>query len=357
MTSSWGDQLKISLFGESHGAAIGAVIDGLPAGIPIDPELIKLEMSRRSARGKALATPRKEPDEVEIVSGYFNGKTTGTPLAGLIRNHNTHSGDYSRTRTKMRPGHADYTGWLRYKGYQDYRGGGHFSGRLTAPMVFAGAVAKQVLMHQMPSLYIGSRIVSIGQVSDHKHVAPEQYDRMKALNPMFPVLTESIKDEMEKQVETARDEQDSVGGIIEGVITGMPGGWGNPIFESVESRLSALLFAIPAVKGVEFGSGFDIATMRGSEANDPFFIEGGQVRTRTNCNGGINGGITNGMPVVFRVAFKPTPSIARKQHTIDMEKQENTTIAIEGRHDPCIVLRAAPVVEAVTALCILDLSL
>lgn len=357
MSSNWGNRLKLSVFGESHGAAIGAVIDGLPSGIPLDLAAIAQEMDRRSSRGKALATPRKEADEVEIVSGFFEGRTTGTPLAGIIRNGNTQSRDYSRTKDKMRPGHADYSGWLRYGGYQDYRGGGHFSGRLTAPMVFAGAVARQVLAATYPGARIGSRIVAIGPVWDEKHLPSEAYPDMAFEDETFPLYNGGLKKAMLEEISQARAAQDSVGGVIEGFVTGLPGGMGNPLFESVESSLSALLFAIPAVKGVEFGTGFDMTEMRGSQANDSFFMDGDAVRTRTNHNGGINGGITNGMPLVFRVAFKPTPSIAQEQETVDMARREDTVIAIQGRHDPCIVLRAAPVVEAVTALCILDLSL
>lgn len=357
MTSFWGNHIKLSIFGESHGTAIGAVLDGLPSGVPLDLDAIAGEMDRRSARGKALATPRKEADAPEIVSGFFEGRTTGTPLTGIIYNQNTKSKDYTLTKNKMRPGHADYTAYLRYGGFQDYRGGGHFSGRLTAPMVFAGAVAKQVLYKINPDIKIRSRIVSIGSVFDDRHLTPRDYENMPELNDNFPLYHNELGPAMLAEIEKARKNKDSVGGIIEGFVTGLPGGLGDPIFESVESRLSSLLFSIPAVKGVSFGSGFDIAEMKGSEANDSFFMEGDRVETRTNHNGGINGGITNGMPVVFQTAFKPTPSIAQKQRTIDILEMKDTELEIVGRHDPCIVLRAAPVVEAVTALGILDLIL
>ncbi|MGI6557386.1 MAG: chorismate synthase [Pseudoramibacter sp.] len=357
MTSCWGQHIHLSIFGESHGPMIGAVIDGLPSGFTIDEAQIAAEMDRRSARGKDLATPRKEADRVQIVSGYFNGKTTGTPLTGIIENGNTHSSDYEKTKNKMRPGHADYTAFLRYGGFQDYRGGGHFSGRLTAPMVFAGAVAKQILAQKTPALSVGSRIVQIGKVCDSLVLKPKDYAALQYADAGFPVADGALKDAMIREITEARAQKDSVGGIVEGYITGVPGGLGSPIFDNVESRLASFLFAIPAVKGVSFGSGFDISGMRGSEANDAFRMEDGRVVTATNHNGGINGGITNGMPIVFKAAFKPTPSIAQTQATVDMATRENTELAIQGRHDPCIVIRALPVVESAAALCLLDLMM
>lgn len=355
MSSFWQNHIKLSVFGESHGPAIGATLDGLPAGVPIDETLIEEEMKRRSASGKALATPRKEADRVEIVSGLFNGRTTGTPLTGIIANSNTRSGDYSKTKDIMRPGHADYTAKLRYAGYSDYRGGGHFSGRLTAPLVFAGAVCKQALGAKCPNLTIASRIVSIGKVSDETCLTPEDYETFVAADPMFPLVDEAKKDLMLDEIKKAAADKDSVGGVIEGFVTGVPGGLGSPIFDGVESVLASLIYAIPAVKGVSFGAGFDFASMRGSDANDVFYTDGKTVRTRTNHNGGINGGITNGMPIVFRVGFKPTPSIAKNQQTVDVSTMTDSEIAIAGRHDPCIVLRAAPVVEAAAAIGLLDL--
>ena len=336
MSSIWGNKIKVSVFGESHGAAIGATIDGLPSGVAVDLEKVAAEMKRRAASSSRLATPRKEADEVEIVSGFFEGKTTGTPLTGIIRNGNTRSKDYARTKDLMRPGHADYSGWMRYGGFQDYRGGGHFSGRLTAPIVFAGAVAKAALAQIAPEVKIGSRILSIGSVQDKRDLKPEEYGSLCYENPLFPLYTKTLE-------ETMKDD-----------ITGMPAGVGDPLFDSVESRLSALLFSVPAVKGVEFGLGFDITELRGSAANDPFYMDSDRVKTTTNNNGGINGGITNGMPIVYRAAFKPTASIAQPQKTIDMAAKKDAEIEIQGRHDPCIVLRACPVVEAVTALCMLD---
>lgn len=357
MSSIWGNKIKVSVFGESHGAAIGATIDGLPSGVSVDQEAVAFEMKRRAASSSRLATPRKEADEVEIVSGFFEGKTTGTPLTGIIRNGNTRSKDYARTKDLMRPGHADYSGWVRYSGFQDYRGGGHFSGRLTAPLVFAGAVAKAALAQVAPEVKIGSRILSIGSVWDKKDLKPGEYAAFRYENPMFPLYTKTLEEAMKDEILDAIKDQDSVGGVIEGYVTGMPAGVGDPLFDSVESRLSALLFSVPAVKGVEFGLGFDITGLRGSVANDPFYMDGSRVKTTTNNNGGINGGITNGMPIVYRAAFKPTASIAQPQKTVNMATSEDAEIEIQGRHDPCIVLRACPVVEAVTALCMLDFLL
>ena len=357
MSSIWGNKIKVSVFEESHGAVIGATIDGLPSGVSVDQEAVAFEMKRRAASSSRLATPRKEADEVEIVSGFFEGKTTGTPLTGIICNGNTRSKDYARTKDLMRPGHADYSGWVRYSGFQDYRGGGHFSGRLTAPLVFAGAVAKAALAQVAPEVKIGSRILSIGSVWDKKDLKPGEYAALRYENPMFPLYTKTLEEAMKDEILDAIKDQDSVGGVIEGYVTGMPAGVGDPLFDSVESRLSALLFSVPAVKGVEFGLGFDITGLRGSVANDPFYMDGSRVKTTTNNNGGINGGITNGMPIVYRAAFKPTASIAQPQKTVNMATSEDAEIEIQGRHDPCIVLRACPVVEAVTALCMLDFLL
>lgn len=356
MGSTWGNKLKISIFGESHGAGIGAVMDGLPPGIEIDIERIQHELNRRAAKGNPLATPRKEGDQVEILSGIFNKKTTGAPLTGLIRNENTRSADYLKARDLMRPGHADFTSNIKYKGFQDYRGGGHFSGRLTAPLVFAGAVAKEVLRVIRPEIIIGSRIVSIGEIKDQE--APHWKNYMSFRNgfknPGFPLLTSDLEASMKNEIIAAMNEQDSVGGIIEGFVIGLEPGIGNPFFESIESRLASLLFSIPGVKGVTFGAGFDLTEKRGSKVNDPIVMKNGKVETLTNNNGGINGGISNGMPVIFQIAMKPTPSIEKPQQTISLAKMENASIEIEGRHDPCIVIRAFPVVEAVTAICLTD---
>ncbi|AFA49375.1 chorismate synthase [Acetobacterium woodii] len=359
MGSTWGNKFKISIFGESHGNGIGAVIDGLPAGIAINPEHIQHELNRRAARGNPLATPRKEGDQIEILSGVFNGKTTGAPLAGLIRNENTRSGDYAKTKDLMRPGHADYTSNIRYGGFQDYRGGGHFSGRLTAPLVFAGAIAKEILRAISPQMEIGSRIVAIADVKDKAINDWRVYCHLKNdfINPAFPLYDAKLEVAMKAAIISAMEDEDSVGGIVEGFITGSLPGIGNPFFESIESRLAALLFSIPAVKGVTFGAGFETASKRGSEVNDALRMRDGKIETVTNNNGGINGGISNGMPIVFQVAFKPTPSIGKEQQTINIAALKDATLKIEGRHDPCIVVRAFPVVEAVTAICMADFLL
>ncbi|UYO63711.1 chorismate synthase [Acetobacterium wieringae] len=356
MGSTWGNKFKVSIFGESHGNGIGAVIDGLPAGIDIDLDRVQNELNRRAARGNPLATPRKEGDQIEVLSGVFNGKTTGAPLAGLIRNENTRSGDYAKTKDLMRPGHADYAASVRYGGFQDYRGGGHFSGRLTAPLVFAGAIAKEIIRVIRPELGIGSRIVSIGNVKDTEVCDWKVYKTLSKgfVNPAFPLYHAKLEDAMKQEIIAAMADEDSVGGLVEGFITGLEPGIGNPFFESIESRLSALLFSIPAVKGVTFGAGFEVASLRGSQTNDAMRFNDGRIEAVTNYNGGINGGISNGMPIVFQVVFKPTPSIGKEQQTINLAERKEAALSIQGRHDPCIVVRAFPVVEAATAICLAD---
>ncbi|WP_234122228.1 chorismate synthase [Clostridium hydrogenum] len=358
MSGVWGNKLQLSIFGESHGKAIGVVINGLEPGIELDMEMINKEMERRAPGRNKYSTQRKEGDKIEIVSGFFNGKTTGTPLTAMIWNGDQHSKDYGNIKDTPRPGHADYTGFIKYGGFNDYRGGGHFSGRITAPIVFAGAVAKQILMKQ--NIVIGSHILSINNIRE------DNFDRvnineetLKELTlKAFPVLDEEKGEEMKNVISNARDNLDSVGGIIECSAINVPAGFGDPFFDSVESTLSHLLFSIPAVKGVEFGAGFDITKMQGSEANDDFYYdEAGNVKTYSNNNGGILGGITSGMPIIFRTAFKPTASIYKKQKTINLCTKKNDEISINGRHDPCIVLRAVPVVEAVCAIGILDILL
>lgn len=355
MANTFGNMLKLSLFGESHSEAIGIVMDGLPAGLPLDFAEIEAEMARRAPGQNAFSTPRKEKDAPHIVSGLFEGKTTGTPLCALIENQNTRSGDY--TPELLRPAHADYTALCRYNGFADYRGGGHFSGRLTAPLVFAGAVLKPYLKEQ--GIEIFSHIKSIGSAKDDgfNTTTPDMdaYRKLKA--EALPTLTPSAAERFADIIKEARAEGDSVGGTIEVLITGVPAGLGSPFFESVESRLSAFLFSVPAVKGVEFGSGFSISALRGSEANDAFCLEDGVVKTKTNHNGGINGGITNGMPLSFTAAIKPTPSIAKAQQTVNVATSTEEMLAIKGRHDPCIVPRAVPVLEAAAAIVITDLLL
>lgn len=329
MGSIWGNQIKISLFGESHGAAIGVVMDGLPSGIPIHLDFIEQEMARRSAVGKNLVTGRREKDRVEILSGLYRGKTTGTPLTGIIRNLEFNSAEYDDIEHKPRPGHGDLTAHFRYQGFQDPRGGGHGSGRLTAPLMFAGAVSKLALKVIAPQMTFQSRMLQIGRATD-----PADFSR---------------------EISLASQRGDSVGGWVEGVVTGVPAGIGDPFFDTVEGRLSGLLYAIPGVKGVAFGDGFDMVRAYGSEMNDPIVQSPEGIWTTTNHNGGINGGITNGMPIVVQVAFKPTPSIAIPQKTVDIETGNPVEISIKGRHDPCIAVRGCPVVEATLAIGVLDM--
>lgn len=357
MSSIWGERLKISLFGESHGTGIGIVVDGFPPGITVDFEKINFEMERRKPKSSVFSTKRKESDAIEILSGLYQGRTTGTPICAVIRNHDTRSQDYERTSHLARPGHADYSGYVRFGGFNDFRGGGHFSARLTAPLVFAGALARQFLEEK--GVFIGSHIQSIGDISDAPfdmtHVSREQLERLNKME--IPVNDTSCAEAYLQLIDEARRDLDSVGGIIETAVIGLPPGIGTPYFGNVEGKLSSILFSIPAVKGVEFGAGFAITRMRGSEANDSFYIDGNAIRTRTNNNGGINGGITNGMPVIFRVALKPVSSISKVQETIDIIRMENALLEIKGRHDTCVVPRAVPVVEAACAIALCDLFL
>ena len=357
MGATFGRNLRMTIFGESHGKGIGLVLDGVPPGTPIDEGFIQEEMARRAPGQNRISTQRQEKDAFIIESGVFENKATGTPLCVLIPNSDQHSKDYSLLKDVMRPGHADYAGKVRYKGFNDYRGGGHFSGRLTAPLVFTGALAKTVLAQK--GIVVGSHIARIGQITDSLfNPLGETAERLLGLRKhTLPVLDESKAPLMEAEVLSAREQQDSVGGIIEVMATGMPSGIGDPFFDSLESRLSHVLFSVPAVKGVEFGTGFAIAALKGSEANDPMTFDGGVVRTTRNNNGGITGGISNGMPVLFRVAIKPTPSISRPQQTVNVTEGKDTILEIKGRHDPCIVPRAVPVVEAVTAWVLLDMLL
>lgn len=357
MSGMWGNKLKISIFGESHGAGIGITIDGLPSGIEIDFEKILKEMSRRAPGKSKISTARKEGDNPEILSGLFEGKTTGTPLCAVIRNKDQHSKDYGKLKDLMRPGHADYPGFVRYKGFNDYRGGGHFSGRITAPLVFAGAVCKQIL--DTKGITVGAHIKSIGEVYDKSfdeiELTKEILDDLKENE--LPLLCTENEDLMRNSILEARNEGDSVGGTIECTVIGMDAGIGNPFFDSVESTISHLMFSVPAVKGIEFGRGFEMSRLRGSQCNDEYYYDGDKVKTYTNNNGGITGGITNGMPILFKVCIKPTSSISKKQRTIDITEKKESELVIKGRHDPCIVQRAVPVIEAVTAIGILDLVL
>ena len=357
MSSIWGKNIHVSIFGESHGHSIGVVIDGFPAGQLLNMDRLATEMARRKPGTGKHTTTRSEADRVEILSGVYQGRTTGAPLCGIIRNTDTKSGDYSELSILPRPGHADYTGQVRYHGFNDPRGGGHFSGRLTAPLVFAGEICRQYL--QTRGITIGSHIQRVREVFDVPfdpcHIAPEALDSLR--NMLVPVNDRPCAQEILDVVENARVAMNSVGGIVETAVIGLVPGIGSPMFANVEARLSSMLFSIPAVKGVEFGDGFAMAGMTGLEANDAFFMEDAHVRTRTNHNGGLNGGITNGMPVVFRVVLKPTASIFLEQQTVNLREGVDATLQLKGRHDPCIVIRAVPVLDAATALVVTDLLL
>ena len=355
MSGMWGNKIKISIFGESHGNAIGINIDGLPSGLELNLEDIAYEMRRRAPGKSPLSTARSEEDIPEILSGYFNGKTTGTPLCAIIRNTNTRSKDYSLLKDVMRPGHADYSGNIRYNGFNDYRGGGHFSGRITAPLVFAGAICKQILKEK--GIVVAAHVKSIKDIKDKSFLDSDiDLNSVEALKTFeLPLIDKSIEENMRKEILEAKEDMDSVGGTIECGVFGINPGVGDPFFDSVESTLAHLLFSVPAVKGVEFGRGFELTNMRGSQANDEIYYEDGKVKTRTNNNGGILGGITNGMPIIFTTAIKPTSSIGKEQKTVNINTKENTILKVEGRHDPCIVQRAIPVIEAVTAIGILEL--
>ena len=355
MSGIFGLNIKMSIYGESHGKAIGVVLDGLPPGLALDEEAISREMARRAPGQSALTTARKEKDAVEIQSGFFNGYTTGTPLCARIANSDQHSKDYSILKDKMRPGHGDYAGYVRYQGYNDYRGGGHFSARLTAPLVFAGAVAKQALAQY--GITVGAHILRIHEITEPGfNPLGESEATLKGIDAKsFPVINDNIGEQMQNCILTAKGVLNSVGGVIELMAINLPAGLGAPYFDSVESHLSQILFSVPAVKGIEFGEGFGFAQLTGAEANDQMHYEEGKVRCYTNHNGGITGGLTNGMPLVFRVAMKPTPSISREQKTVSLAEQSDTTLTVVGRHDPCIVQRAVPVIEAVTAWTLWDL--
>jgi chorismate synthase len=353
MKNTFGNSLNITLFGESHGKSIGAVIDGLAPGIKIDENYIAEKLAKRRPKDKT-ATSRREPDVYEIQSGVSNGYTTGTPLCIIIPNTDTQSKNYDDLYGKARPGHADYTAFLKYHGFEDARGGGHFSGRITAALVAAGAIISYALKNK--GIYIGTHVKNCAGISDFCFSDNAERDIKALLGKDFPVLSDEAYEKMKKAVIDAKCDNDSVGGILETAVIGMPRGVGEPWFDTVEGMLSKAVFSVPAVKGVEFGLGFGFADKKGSEANDEFCVnESGNIITKTNNNGGINGGITNGMPIVFRCAVKPTPSISKIQETVDFKKGENTQIQIHGRHDPCIAFRACPVIDAVTAITLADL--
>lgn len=351
MKNTFGNSVAVTLFGESHGEYIGAVIDGLAPGIEIDKSYIEHMLFLRRPDGR-ISTPRKEKDEFKIVSGVLNGKTTGTPITVLIPNENVNSSDYSQLKTVARPSHADYTAQCKYHGFQDSRGGGHFSGRITAALVAAGAICKSAL--EKKGIFIGSHVKNCGGVSDRDF--NDYITDIKTLNEKsFAVLDDSSEESMKNKILEAASEGDSVGGILETAVIGIPEGVGEPWFDSVESLISHMMFSIPAVKGIEFGAGFEIAGMKGSAANDRLKTENGKIVTETNNNGGINGGITNGMPIVFRTALKPTPTIFKPQNTVDFQNMTETVIEPKGRHDPAIVHRARVVQDAAAAIVICDM--
>lgn len=355
MSSEFGNKLKISVFGQSHGRAIGVVIDGLPAGERIDEQALMRFMARRRPGSSKLSTARKELDMPVFLSGIENGMTCGFPVCAIIENGDTRSSDYDELKYKPRPSHADYTAYIKWNGSADMRGGGHFSGRLTAPLCVAGGIAKQIL--ERKGVFVGAHLAEAAGESDEPFpLFPDKalFDSIAA--KAFPVIDDERGRAMAERIEQAASELDSVGGIIECAAVGMPAGLGSPMFDGIENRLAAALFGIPAVKGLEFGSGFRGAQKKGSENNDAFELSNdGKMRTSSNNSGGILGGITNGMPIVLRAAVKPTPSIAKPQRTVDISSMEETELVIKGRHDPCIAHRAVPVVEAVTAAVLLDI--
>ena len=353
MSSTYGENLKLSIFGQSHGPAIGMTLDGIPAGLPVDTEKLQAFLNRRAPGQNDWSTPRKEEDKPEFLGGILDGYTCGAPIAAVIYNENIRSGDYDNLKNCPRPGHADYTAQIKYGGFQDAAGGGHFSGRLTAPLCIAGGLCKQWLKEK--GIQIGAHILAIGECGDYYFdpMDPE----IESIGDDFPVLNPEVGIAMREYIAQAKAAADSVGGIIECAVTGLPAGIGEPMFGGVESRIAQILYGIPAVKGVEFGIGFDCACIPGSQSNDDFAILDGKIVTATNNAGGILGGITNGMPVLFSVAIKATPSIGCRQNSVRMNTMEEIPLEITGRHDPCIVPRAVPVVEAAAAIAIDDMIL
>lgn len=359
MSSTWGEKIKISVFGESHGKGIGVVIDGIPSGHKIDMEKVYEQMARRAPGKDKTSTPRFETDIPTILSGMLNDVTTGAPICAVIENNNTKSGDYNNLLDCPRPGHSDYPAHVRYKGQNDIRGGGHFSGRLTAPIVFAGAVCRQILEKQ--GIYIAAHIASVGSVKDKSFydlgVIPDKNILEELSKSRFALIDGGIEQAVRQEVANASEKGDSVGGTVECIVTGVPAGYGDPMFGGVENLIASIVFGIPAIKGVEFGKGFELSKMHGSESNDPFEIKDGKIQTKTNNCGGILGGITNGMPIVFKAAVKPTASISVEQDTVSLSNMKNAKLSVRGRHDPCIVIRAVPVIEAAAALAVAQLVL
>ncbi len=354
--NTFGENIKLTVFGQSHAACIGAVIDGLPAGTPIDMEYIDNIMKLRAPGQSRLATKRKEPDKVEFISGVVDRKTVGASVCAVIYNSDTHSSDYSNLLNKPRPSHADYPAMIRYGKNYDLRGGGQFSGRLTAPLCIAGAIALYLL--EKKGIFIASHVLSVGKISDVPFSpTDDECELLKNLSQMsFAVIDSEVKEKMSEEILEASKRLDSVGGVIECKVIGLPAGVGEPMFGGMENAISKIIFGIPAVKGIEFGAGFEGSKMYGSQYNDSYYYDNdGKIRTYTNNTGGICGGMTTGMPLIFRAAVKPTPSIASVQKTVDLSKNENTEIQINGRHDPCIAVRACTVVRAAAAFAVLDM--
>lgn len=353
MSSTYGENLKLTIFGQSHGPAIGMTLDGIPAGLPVNFDELQDFLNRRAPGQNNWSTPRKEEDRPEFLAGVLDGFTCGAPIAAVIHNTNTRSGDYANLKDCPRPGHADYTAQIKYGGFQDAAGGGHFSGRLTAPLCIAGGLCKQWLAEQ--GIRIAARISAIADVTD---IAADPLNPpLDLIGADFPVLSPDAGQRMRDRISDARMECDSVGGIIECYITGLPAGLGEPMFGGVESRIAQIVYGIPAVKSVEFGIGREAAALRGSQCNDAFTVGNGKISTLTNHAGGILGGITNGMPVIFRAAIKPTPSISRPQQSVSLSKAQEQELVVKGRHDPCIVPRAVPAIEAAAAIAMFDLIL
>lgn len=358
MSFNFGNQLRVSVFGQSHSEAMGVVLDGLPPGEEIDMDQVQGFLARRAPGNSKVSTARRESDKAKILSGLLNGKTCGSPLSAIIENTDCRSADYANILDVPRPSHADYCAHMKYQGANDIRGGGHFSGRLTAPLCFAGAVCLQILERR--GISIGAHIHSIGEIEDRPFdpVAVDDTELAAVKQKSFAVLDDEIGKEMLEQIQQVKSQSDSIGGVIEGCAVGVPVGVGEPIFDGLENKMAAAMFAIPAVKGVEFGSGFNSAKLRGSQNNDEFYYDDkGLAKTKTNHHGGILGGIASGMPIIVRVAFKPTPSIGLQQNSISLSQKTNTILTIKGRHDPCIVPRAVPCVEAIMAIVLLDLML
>lgn len=353
MSSIYGNKIKLTIFGQSHGNAIGMTLDGIPAGLPVNLTELQSFLNRRAPGQNDYSTPRKEADTPEFLSGIVSGYTCGAPITAIIRNQNTRSSDYENLKSCPRPGHADYTAQIKYEGYQDVAGGGHFSGRLTAPLCIAGGLCKQWL--SALDIQIGAHISSIAGIADEPILLDWLNPDLSAIPQDFPVINSEAGKKMQDTIAEAKAEGDSVGGIIECVIAGVPAGLGGPLFGGIEGKIAQIVYGIPAVKGIEFGSGFSGSNMRGSDNNDALTIRDGKIITKTNYAGGILGGISNAMPIIFRTAIKPTPSIAKPQQSVNLKTMEEITLQVKGRHDPCIVPRAVPVIEAAAAIAIYDL--